>query len=704
MKYATAILCGLLLPGVAPAQDMPTIRRLCDLRSALWENTQANGMFDVTGHVIACSASSLGFALSDGSAGYIFSSQELNPGLRRGDYVRAIGTLRCRNAYTPPIARATKIEIVGHEELAKPAEMPPELIAGGRLDFSCLRVRGVVHSCVRDAFDQRWNWMILLTPEAAVKIALAEAEWPLVRLSGLTDAEIAVDGVVSPNFGLRHASASHLSPISTNALEVIKPAPSAPFSAPYFTPSRQRMGIRSLEELHRRRVIGRVLATWNGDTAALAIADGKSVFLRLAPNQPLPDVGSCIDAVGFPSSDNFAHHFTETLWRTCQGPEFTSPAAVAVSVPDFFREDDVNVRQVLQWNGLLVRVSGRIIDIASRSDRGVTSLKCGNRIITVESGALDPDALPTVGCTVEVTGVLVIEPVAVHRETDYAHAKNIKLVARSDKDFIILARPPWFTTARLTAIIGVLLALLTGILIWNRTLSHLIVRRGRALMKEEIAHAKAIFRTDERMRIAADLHDSVTQNLTGASLQIAAARSACMTHPEATTRHLDHADQILRSCRTELRRCIWDLRNDSLEDPDFNRAIRTTAEPVLGTAELAVRFNVPRSRLSDLTAHTVMSITRELISNAVRHGAARHVAVAGELRDGRLRFSVKDDGCGFDPATRPTSSDGHFGLDGISERLARFGGTAEFASQPYGGTRVVVSLFPPTDQANKVTT
>lgn len=694
----------LLTASCAVAQDTPTVRRLCDLRPALWENTLANGSFDVTGQVVACSAATVGFALSDETGGYIFSSNECIADIRRGDYVRAIGTLRCRNAYTPPIARATKIEILGHKQLSIPAEIPPELIAGGRLDFTCIRVCGVVHSCVRDAFDHRWNWMILLTPEAAVKVALGEAEWPLERLSLLTDAEIAIDGVVSPNFGLRHASASHLSPITTNALEILKSAPVTPFSAPSFTPSRQRMGIRDLAELHRRRVTGRVLATWNGDNVAIADADGKSVFLRLVPEQPLPKVGDCIDAVGFPSSDNFAHHFTETLWRISQGPGIASPVAVAVTVSELFREDNVNVRQALPLNGLLVRITGRIIDIASRGDRGVTSLKCGNRIISVETDSVRPDDLPGVGCTVDVTGVLVIEPMAVHRETDYAHAKTVKLIGRNEEDFRILARPPWFTPARLMGVIGILLALLAGILVWNRTLSHLIVRRGRALMKEEIAHAKAIFRTDERMRLAADLHDSVTQNLTGASFQIAAARSACSSRPDATIGHLDRADQILRSCRTELRRCIWDLRNDTLEDPDINSAIRTTVEPVLGNADLAVRFNVPRARLSDLTAHTVMSIVRELVSNAVRHGAAQHVAVAGELRDGRLRFSVRDDGSGFDPSMRVSARDGHFGIDGINERLSRFGGSAEFTSHPGGGTRVVVSLFPPAEQSDDSTT
>ena len=156
--------------------------------------------------------------------------------------------------------------------------------------------------------------------------------------------------------------------------------------------------------------------------------------------------------------------------------------------------------------------------------------------------------------------------------------------------------------------------------------------------------------------------------------------------------YLDSADRMLRSCRTELRRCLWDLRNDTLDEPDFSRAVAKSVMPVSGKAALHVRFSVRRSRLSDSTAHAILSICRELVANAVLHGRAESIRIAGEAKDGAINFSVRDDGCGFDPAARPGQAEGHFGLDGIVERVKRLDGTFSINSTHGKGTRITVTV------------
>ena len=119
---------------------------------------------------------------------------------------------------------------------------------------------------------------------------------------------------------------------------------------------------------------------------------------------------------------------------------------------------------------------------------------------------------------------------------------------------------------------------------------------------------------------------------------------------------------------------------------------------------VAVRFAVPRSRISDATAHSLLCIARELVSNAVRHGHAASVRIAGELRDGRIRVAVRDDGSGFVPDDAPNQLTGHFGLAGIRERVKKLGGTLEIESSPGAGARVVVSIYVPRDVDTKETT
>ena len=65
---------------------------------------------------------------------------------------------------------------------------------------------------------------------------------------------------------------------------------------------------------------------------------------------------------------------------------------------------------------------------------------------------------------------------------------------------------------------------------------------------------------------------------------------------------------------------------------------------------------------------------------------------AGEVHAGALNISVRDDGCGFDTSTRPGQTEGHFGLDGIIERVERLGGTFEIESSPGRGTYAVMSF------------
>ena len=79
-------------------------------------------------------------------------------------------------------------------------------------------------------------------------------------------------------------------------------------------------------------------------------------------------------------------------------------------------------------------------------------------------------------------------------------------------------------------------------------------------------------------------------------------------------------------------------------------------------------------------------------ANAIRHGQARHIRIAGEYRDERVRFSVADDGCGFDPDNLAGPSQGHFGLQGIRERLSKLGGRLALESTPGKGAHIVVEI------------
>ena len=100
----------------------------------------------------------------------------------------------------------------------------------------------------------------------------------------------------------------------------------------------------------------------------------------------------------------------------------------------------------------------------------------------------------------------------------------------------------------------------------------------------------------------------------------------------------------------------------------------------------------PRQHFLDTSAHTILCIIRELVSNAIRHGTATQIAVDGDLTDETLRFSVRDNGTGFDPKNVAGPLDGHFGLQGIRDRLDRLGGEMKIESTYGTGTTASMTI------------
>ena len=171
-----------------------------------------------------------------------------------------------------------------------------------------------------------------------------------------------------------------------------------------------------------------------------------------------------------------------------------------------------------------------------------------------------------------------------------------------------------------------------------------------------------------------------------------AAEQARQKDPSQIKEFLDVARQTLLSCRKDLRNCLWDLRNNTLEDSDAIRAIRRTVEPHIGEATLSVDFDVPRRRLTDNTFHTILCLVRELSVNGVLHGMAGHIDVRGSLKGDVLSVSVVDDGSGFNPDRHPGVAEGHFGLQGIRERIDALHGTLSIDSAPGKGTKTTMKI------------
>ena len=300
-----------------------------------------------------------------------------------------------------------------------------------------------------------------------------------------------------------------------------------------------------------------------------------------------------------------------------------------------------------------------------------------------------------IGSVVEVTGRCLIETSDWSPNDIFPQATGFAIIARSSADFTVISRPPWWTPARFAAVLTALLGIIGAVLLWNLSLQVLVKRKARQLFKSEIAQASSELRVGERTRLAVELHDTLVQNLTGVSMELEAANGRRDDTPTDVREHISVAVKALNSCRTELRNCLWDLRSQALEEPTLTRAVERTLQPLAKSAKIAVRFDVHRAHLSDNTTHAILRIVRELVGNAIRHGRATTVKVAGAEDAAALRCAVTDNGSGFDPEAAPGVLQGHFGLQGIRERIQLLDGTLTIESSPGKGTRAVFTLPKP---------
>ena len=570
--------------------------------------------------------------------------------------------------------------------------MQLEDIRSGRANTRLIRIRGTLRSAAPSDLSPNWLITIITIGNETLVASAPKSPELLDRLQSLIDSTIDLDCVCLPRDLTRRWRAGRVLNFSgLDAVHLVERSPEDPFAVPDIA-TIDFLQPADIAALGRHKVRGRVLAVWGANQALLRLSSGdlSEVTFR---QPPLPSYGDVIEATGFPETNFHYINLTSAIWRMSDGAETPSPTAEDTCPREFCPgEDDFSINP--QFHGKPVHLSGRLRSMTAHPDTGpILHIESGSALVRVDARAfsLDP-ALLERGARLAITGTCIINFENWRPRVSLPQVRGFFIVPRTAADIRVIARPPWWTPRRLLSAIGILLVLLVGIIIWNRALQILATRKGRELLREQIGHVKAELKTAERTRLAIELHDSIAQNLTGVSMEIESALRSQEEGLGTVVGHIAVADKALKSCRIELRNTLWDLRNLSLEERDLNKAIERALLPHVKGITLHVRFNCLRSKLTDNTVHDVLRIIRELAINGIRHGGASAIRIAGSIDGKRLLFSVRDNGCGFDPNACPGVDEGHFGLQGLRERLGALDGALSFTSAPGQGTRADVSL------------
>ena len=700
MKYGWLVL-AFALCGTLSAEKDPVIRTAAEICSTVFRKCPPGMSFELQAVALTAPQERRSIFFVKDTSGYapIYDVRATNePCITPGDRIRVSGILGPRHRTTPEDmlvnANCTNVTILSHGNTPKPIPITAEDIVSRDMLFHPVRTRGNLLNVRLDEIDPRFTIFAIdcdgrMIYATAYTTTLQGSMESLKRMIGAT---VDINGVLNQDTGTRIHRGPFISIQGATAIHVLKPPSDDLFRAPEIGDT-EGLSPKAIIALGRRRAMGHVLAVWNGDTLLMRTASGEPMKAGVITVPPA--VGDDIEAVGYAETDLFHVNLSSVIWRKAVSvPPPSDEPILEVKARDLLVDESGNRKFDVTYHGKTVRLNGVVQDFTSDGHSG-------RRIILADEGysiAVDFGTAPTaangleIGSKVSVTGVCIVETETWNRHAILPLTHGMFIAMRSPDDITILAHPPWWTPFKLMLVIGVLTLLLVAILIWNVSLRILSERRGREMYRSQIARARAELKTDERTRLAAELHDHLAQNLTAISYQIAAAERSRTVDTEASAHHLDTAGRMLGSCRTELRRCLWDLRSDALDEADINHAIRKSIEPMVRNASVSVEVNAPRTKLSDSSLHAALSIIRELVSNAVNHGQAKNIRITGELAHGTLQFSVADDGCGFDAEKAPGMDEGHFGLGGVRERVRRQGGAMAIKSALGTGTNISVSL------------
>ena len=613
-------------------------------------------------------------------------------GVRFGDIVQ------CRILHwdSDKRPRVTGVTVVGHDDGRMPQPISADEFYNIDKGLSFVAVTGTVLDVCKDCIDSRYGFAFLDAGGKTITLSFGICEGAFPGMKSLVGCEVIAAGVADtpraiggfarrfPRLELNIGGADNcriLRPPVNSGTQALNPG-----SDIGITPDR----IAAIPWL---RITGTVLGAWQKNHVVIACEDGGVCRAELA-SEELPETGAAVELVGRPETDLFDINLVRASWKPSGKPALPEPKPCAIDTRKLFEYSRGEAIVDSSHRGKILSVCGTVKSIGLNDSGNLCLLiKDGKHTLNVVCGAsVDLPPSVTEGCRVRVTGVCVMDSDNWRPHVPLPAVRGMFLVVRKTSDIVITDYPPWWTPLRVAIVAFFLFAMLIGIAAWNIALQKRARRLGNEIAESELSRRLGKLKIAERTRLAVELHDGIVQNLTGVSMGIRSAMMSRKLAPDQLDGHLRLALLSLDSCRDELRDCIWDLHNLTLDESTANESIRKAVEQHLNGAKLAVRFNVPRRNLPDNVFYALIRIIRELVINAVRHGHATEIKIAGSAENGHLFFSVHDNGQGFDARHAPGMEQGHFGLQGIADRVESLGGTFDIDSTVGKGTKARVEL------------
>ncbi len=608
-----------------------------------------------------------------------FPAKPLEP----GDKVELAG--RIERGEFAPVVSVTRLSVHGHVPLPEAPLVTLADLAHGRLDSLRVRIDAVVMRVVERTYGVDLE---CATPDGVFRVIAPSGSG--LRPEALVDAELSVTGVVGTDFNAR-AEWRGATVVTSSAGDVKIIVPPQDSASMALTPIDSLATFWDARNCHRKKVAGTVTLARSGRFFLQDKQNG-AISVETADGD-LPPVDSRVEVVGFVSRERAFAGLVRARWRVLDKQESAElPKPVKLDCTPPYRPDR-SESAVATLDGSLVTFDARLSHVDKLADGTlIVFLSFDGRIVEAElPPGCDAEKLADLpsGTAVTATGIYCItERISAVDWEKWDSPVAFRLLLRGVDD-VALRRDERFmsplavrTCRRLAVATLVLLVLAfgAGLAMHRRTL----LAQARRFRESEIAFDAVL---EERSRLAADLHDSLQQNLTAAALQIEAlaAREGKDENPKRREALLK-AGAILSEARSDVHDIVWNLRHRKGRDLAAELEREFALMPKGDFTVRLVAADVPQ--LGETVAATAHRVLKEAVTNALRHSGAKTVQVTLGGDGGDFVFAVTDDGRGFDPANVPGPSRGHFGLSGMAERVRRLGGLFRIDSAPGRGTRL----------------
>ena len=202
--------------------------------------------------------------------------------------------------------------------------------------------------------------------------------------------------------------------------------------------------------------------------------------------------------------------------------------------------------------------------------------------------------------------------------------------------------------------------------------------------------------TEERTRIACEMHDGLVQNLAGVNFKLDLSQQLIRKDPKASLATLRESKAQLKLAIQEARQVIFNLRPLHYDKMELLPALTNYLSSYETQYHIKTQFRVSGDEqiLFPRTKIFLFRIVQEALSNVERHAKATRVTVGLDIDPERLRVTIVDNGVGFDMDTvlRDPEKWDHFGIRGILERARLVGGEGKIESKKGRGTTIVVDI------------